>query len=149
MANMTDGYWIAAFANYLLAGASAPAVTITTPLHLRLMTAVSSGSPANNNGSNGTEMTTEYGYTALGASMGSSPTFTSVTSTALAQMTNSTAVSWGATGTWPTINGIEIWDTEATPKRILQGGITPITGVVSGDTVQFPVAAIAANPADW
>jgi hypothetical protein len=116
------------------------AFTVTPPFHLRLMTAQGS------NSSNGTEMTTEFGYTLLGATLGT--TFCAAPSGGT--QSNSNSVSWSATGTWPTITAIEIWDTAGTPLRWLQGSLTSsITGVVNGDTVQFASAAVTLNMSAW
>jgi hypothetical protein len=112
------------------------------------MTAMGSGN-GNVSGSNGTELSAS-GYTALGSTMGSSPTFGTFSNTSPAAVSNNTAISWSATGTWSTVNGIEIWDTAATPLRFMQGTVTsPISGVINGDTVQFAAGSITANPAAW
>lgn len=116
------------------------AFTITPPFHLRLMTAQGS------NSSNGTEMGTGNGYTAGGATLGT--TFCAAPSSG--STSNSNSVSWSATGTWSTITAIEVWDTAGTPLRWLQGALSSnITGVVNGDTVQFAAAAITANASAW
>ena len=117
-------------------------IVITTPYHLRLMTAQGS----NTAGSNGTEMPTEFGYTLLGQTLGT--TFCAAPSAGV--QSNSNAVSWTATGTWPTITAIEIWDTAGTALRWLQGALTSsITGVVNGDTVQFAAGSITINASAW
>lgn len=149
MANMTDqtrvNWILSAFFTASVTATFTPgtgggsALVISPPYHLRLMTT------AGSNTSNGTEMTTQYGYTALGATLGT--TFCATASGG--QQTNSNAVSWSATGTWPTINGIEIWDTAGTPLRWLQGSITAISGVVNGDTVQFAASAVGVNASQW
>jgi hypothetical protein len=114
----------------------------TPPYHLRLMTAQGS----NTAGSNGTEMPTEFGYTLLGQTLGT--TFCAAPSAGV--QSNSNAVSWTATGTWPTITAIEIWDTAGTALRWLQGTLTSsITGVVNGDTVQFAAGSITINASAW
>jgi hypothetical protein len=114
----------------------------TPPYHLRLMTAQGS----NTAGSNGTEMPTEFGYTLLGQTLGT--TFCAAPSAGV--QSNSNAVSWTATGTWPTITAIEIWDTAGTALRWLQGALTSsITGVVNGDTVQFAAGSITINASAW
>jgi hypothetical protein len=58
-------------------------------------------------------------------------------------------VSWSATGTWQTVNAIEIWDSAGTPLRWLQGSITAITGVVNGDTVSFAIGSLTINASQW
>ena len=117
MANMTDQNRV----NSIIQGLFTSSTTFTTtpgtgggsayivtpPYHLRLMSAQGS------NTSNGTELTTTGGYTAGGATLGS--TFCGAPSGG--SMTNSNLVSWSATGTWATVVAIEIWDTAATPDR--------------------------------
>ena len=114
-------------------------IVITPPYFLRLMSA------AGSNTANGTELSTTGGYTAGGSSLGT--TFCAAPSGGT--MSNSNLVSWAATGTWATVNGIEIWDHAGTPLRWLQGAITAITGVVNGDTVQFAVGSITINSSQW
>jgi len=115
------------------------ALVITPPYKLRLM------STAGSNTANGTELTTTGGYTAGGSSLGT--TFCAAPSGGT--QSNSNAVSWSATGTWATVNGIEIWDSAGTPLRWLQGAITAITGVVNGDTVSFAIGSITINASQW
>jgi hypothetical protein len=121
------------------------AFTITPPLRLHLFTAV--GTEA----ASGTEMTTEFGYTsgypAGGGTLGSS----AFGAPASGVQTNNNAVSWSATGTWPTITSIEIWDSlAATGTRNLWGNLTSsITGAANGDTVQFAAASISISGALW
>lgn len=115
------------------------ALVISPPYYLRLMSAVGS------NTANGTELTTTGGYTAGGASLGT----TFCAAPTAGTQSNSNLVSWNATGTWATVTGIEIWDHAGTPLRWLQGSITSITGVVNGDTVQFAIASISINAGSW
>jgi len=120
------------------------AFTCTPPFRLRLMTAQGT------NSSNGTEMTTEFGYTTAPGSTANSLGTTFCAAPSGGTQSNSNSVSWSATGTWPTITAIEIWDTAGTPLRWLQGALTSsITGVVNGDTVQFAAAAITVNASSW
>lgn len=149
MANMTDQarvnvllqalFTASATATFTPGTGGGSAFIITPPYHLRLMSA------AGSNTSNGTELTTTGGYTAGGASLGT--TFCAAPSGGT--MSNSNLVSWTATGTWATVVGIEIWDTAGTPLRWLQGSITSITGVVNGDTVSFAIASITVNSSQW
>jgi hypothetical protein len=119
------------------------AFTVTPPFHLRLMTAQGS------NTVNGTEMPTEFGYTAGSVASNSLGT-TFCAAPSGGTQSNSNAVTWTATGTWPTITAIEVWDAAGTPLRWLQGTLTSsITGVVNGDTVQFAAAAITCNASSW
>jgi hypothetical protein len=120
-------------------GTGGGSVAITPPYYLRLM------GTAGSNTANGTELSGSAGYSTGGASMGSSAFGTPSGGSA----SNSNTVSWSATGTWGTVNGIEIWDSASTKLRWLQGAVTAITGVVSGDTVQFGAASISANASGW
>lgn len=114
------------------------AFVITPPYRLHLMTA------AGSNTANGTEMTTEYGYTSGYPSGGNSLGTSAFGSPSAGVQTNNNTVSWNATGTWPTIPSIEIWDSASTALRWLQGALTSsITGVANGDTVQFAAGAIS------
>ena len=115
---------------------------ISPPYHLRLMTT------AGSNTVNGTEATGSNcpGYTAGGATLGTQ--FCAAPSAAV--QSNANAVTWTVTGTWTTVNGIEVWDTAATPLRWLQGGLTsPLSGVVNGDSVVFSASAISINAQSW
>jgi hypothetical protein len=149
MANMTDqtrvNWMLQAFftasatATFTPGTGGGSALVITPPYKLRLMNVQGS------NASNGTEITGSAGYTAGGSSLGA--TFCAAPSAG--QQTNSNAVSWSATGTWQTVNAIEIWDSAGTPLRWLQGAITAITGVVNGDTVSFAIGSITINASQW
>jgi hypothetical protein len=149
MANMTDqnrvNWMLQAFftasatATFTPGTGGGSALVITPPYKLRLMNAQGS------NTSNGTEITGSAGYTAGGASLGT--TFCAAPSGGT--QSNSNAVSWSATGTWQTVNAIEIWDSAGTPLRWLQGSITAITGVVNGDTVSFAIGSLTINASQW
>jgi hypothetical protein len=145
---MTDTGRTAVVVNYWYANSGTAPPASTPPFHLRLMTAMGAGN-GNVSGSNGTEATGSNcpGYTALGNSMGSSPTFSTFSATSPAAIVNNSAVTWSATGTWTSIPGIEIWDNAGTPLRYMQGTVTSaITGVVNGDSVQFAASSVSANP---
>jgi hypothetical protein len=149
MANMTEQLRVNAILQALFTSSTTFTITpgtgggsafiITPPYKLRLMNAQGS------NASNGTEITTSPGYTAGGNSLGT--TFCAAPSAGT--QSNSNAVSWSATGTWQTVNAIEIWDSAGTPLRWLQGAITAITGVVNGDTVSFAIGSITINSSQW
>ena len=153
MASMTDNARVNAILQALFTSSSTFTITpgtgggsafvITPPYHLRLMTVQGSDN------TNGTEMTTEYGYTAGSVSSNSlGATFCAAPSAGV--QVNSNAVSWNATGTWPASPSIEIWDAAATALRWLQGALTSsITGVANGDTVQFAAGAITLNAGSW
>jgi hypothetical protein len=119
-------------------------LTATPPYALRLM------SVAGSNTANGTECTAVNcpGYVALGSTLGT----TFCAAAASGQQTNSNSVTWSATGTW-TVSppSIEIWDVASGTKlRWLQGPLTSaITGVVSGDSVQFSAGSISTNASTW
>lgn len=150
MANMTDQGRTNTFLNFAFAAGSI--MTVTAPYHLRLMSAMGSGN-GNTSGANGTELTSgnSPGYTALGNTMGSSPTF--ATFSAGASTGNSNAVTWTASGTWTAgVLGIEVWDTAATPLRWLQGTLSTAIGasvVVNSDTVSFAASSIVPNAGAW
>lgn len=106
-------------------------VATTTPTKIRLMTAVGSAT------TNGTELATSGGYTA-GSAGGISVTWAAAASgsdatSAIASVTNMPAT---------TINGIEIWDSNATPKRQELGSLTTPRTTASGDTLSFASGAI-------
>lgn len=153
MASMTDENRVNAIIQALYTSSTTFTITpgtgggsafiITPPYHLRLMTAQGS------NTSNGTEMTTEFGYTSGSVTSNSLGT-TFCAAPSAGTQSNSNAVSWSATGIWPTITAVEVWDAAGTPLRWLQGSLASnITGVVNGDTVQFAAAAVTLNAASW
>lgn len=151
MANMTDTAQVAKFINYMFANAGSITTTITTPLKLRLMTAMGS-SPANQNGHNGTELTTATGYTTGGSALSASnaAAFGTFSGTSPAAVTNINAVSWSVGSSWSTVVGVEIWDSTGTPVRMAQGTLTSnITGATNGDTVQFASGAISLDATSW
>lgn len=115
---------------------------ITPPYRLRLMTT------AGSNTVNGTEATGSNcpGYTAGGSSLGTQ--FCAAPSAGI--QSNANSVTWTVTGTWTTVNGIEVWDNAGTPLRWLQGGLaSPLTGVVNGDSVVFAAGAVSLNASGW
>lgn len=87
----------------LATGAGGP--TITSPIHMRLMTANGTDSTA------GTELATSGGYTAGGTSIGS------WAAAASGAISSSAAVSWTNMPAC-TLTGMEEWDTSATPQRL-------------------------------
>lgn len=150
MANMTDQArvnWFltavftpSATATFTPASGGGSALVITPPYKLRLMQTMGGSNVTPN-----TELAGGGGYTTGGASLGSSFCATASGGT----MSNSNLVSWSASGTWSTVNGIEVWDSAGTPLRWLQGTITAITGVVNGDTVQFAIGSVTVNASQW
>lgn len=115
-----------ALLNLLLRGT---ALTVTTPMKARLMTANGSDS------ANGTELGTSGGYTALGATI----TFGSVA--ASGSISNTVAVTWTNMPA-TTIVGLEIWDSTGTPVRIWWGALAASKTVASGDTFEFAIGAV-------
>lgn len=121
------------------AGTGGTTQTVTVPFKLRLYTTTGTETAT------GTELSAS-GYTAGGSTLGT--VFAGTVSGGA--FSNANAVSWSATGTWTTVTGIEVWDSGGTPVRYLWGALTSsITGVVSGDTVQFAIASITVNAATW
>lgn len=112
--------------NLLLRGT---ALTITTPMKARLMTANGSDS------ANGTELGTSGGYTAGGATI----TFGSAASAG--SISNTVAVTWTNMPA-TTIVGLEIWDSTGSPVRIWWGALASSKTVASGDTFEFAISAV-------
>lgn len=151
LTGMTDQTLVNALLSNLLRGTAAatwnPAggtsLTITPPLHLRLFQVAGTESAT------GTEQTGTNGYVTGGSTLGA-PSANVLASGATA---NTNQVQWTATGTWANgTYGIEIWDTSATPVRILWGALTSAIApnvVVSGDTVTFAAGAITISGATW
>lgn len=106
-------------------------VASTAPMHIRYMTAVGSAT------ANGTELVTSGGYTSgTGA-----PTATYAAAATGSQATNAIVSTTNMPAT--TINGIEVWDSNATPKRQELGNLTAAKTTASGDTLSFASAAIS------
>jgi hypothetical protein len=138
----------AAFSSTATGGSLTPATgggsgfAISPPYHLRLMT-VAGSNTVNGTEANGTNCP---GYTALGSTLGTQ--FCAAPSAGA--QSNSNPVTWNATGTWTTVNGVEVWDTAAAPLRWLQGTLgNPVTGVVNGDSVQFAAGSVILNASGW
>lgn len=112
--------------NLLLRGT---ALTVTTPMKARLMTANGSDS------ANGTELGTSGGYTAGGATItfGSAASAGSISNTAAVTWTNMPAT---------TVVGLEIWDSTGTPVRIWWGALAASKTTASGDTFEFAIGAV-------
>lgn len=112
--------------NLLLRGT---ALTVTTPMKARLMTANGSDS------ANGTELGTSGGYTAGGATItfGSAAASGSISNTAAVTWTNMPAT---------TVVGLEIWDSTGTPVRIWWGALAASKTTASGDTFEFAIGAV-------
>lgn len=119
-------------------------LSITIPFNLRLM------GTAGSDTANGTQLSAGSGYSTGGVVMGTSSAANFTISNSVISSAN--AQSWTATGTWATVNGIEIWDSSGTAQRMLQSGnstFNAITGIASGDTVTFAAAAITYDGTAW
>ena len=120
-------------------GTGGTAFAITLPFKLKLM------STAGTEAATGTELSSSPGYTAGGSSLGS--VFAGTVSGG--SFTNANAVSWTATGTWSTVNGVEVYDSAGTPVRHLWGTVSAISGITTSDTVQFPAGSVTVNASNW
>lgn len=106
-------------------------VASTAPIRVRYMTAVGSATV------NGTELATSGGYTSgVGAPSSSwaAASGGSQATSAIVSTTNMPAT---------TINGIETWDSNGTPKRQELGNLTVPKTTASGDTLSFAIGAIS------
>lgn len=135
---------ITANATYTPPAGGGSAKTFTVPYKLRLMTI-----NAADTASAGTEATAvnNGGYTVGGIGMGT-PAFAVP---AAGSTHNVNAVSYTATSAQTAnITGVEVWDSSATPQRMLLGSITPISGVATSDTVQFAATTgVVADASAW
>ena len=116
------------FSNKLLDSSVGTAFTApTTPIHCRLMTANGT------NTTNGTELATSGGYTSgTGA-----PTVTFAAASAGSKASNAAVTVTNMPAT--TINGVELWDSSGTPKRLWWGPLTAAKTTNAGDT--FTIAS--------
>jgi hypothetical protein len=148
MANMTDQARVNAILQIIfltsttvtLTGGTGGGTIVTTPPYkLRLMQTMGGSNVTNN-----TEQTGTNGYTTGGNSMGA----TAFGTPAAGVILNANAVTWTASGAWPAVLGIEVWDSAGTPLRWLQGAITSVT-LANGNTLTFAVGSISASAAAW
>lgn len=102
------------------------AYTVTTPIKLRLMTANGSDS------SNGTEVT-GGSYASQTITFGAASGGT-ITNDATINFTNMPAA---------TVVGIELWDSNGTPKRLAYGALSANKTTAAGDTLQFAISSIS------
>ena len=105
-------------------------VATTGPIRGRLMTANGSA------GSNGTEVVNAGGSTYASQDVGAA-----ITSVAALPVTNSAAVTW-ANLPAATIVGLELWDSNGTPKRKWFGGLAASKTVALGDSLTLPPGAL-------
>lgn len=115
--------------------------TVTVPFKLRLY------GTAGSETATGTELSTANGYTAGGVAQTTASPLAGTVSGAI--FSNASVFTWTFTGTISTVNGIEIWDSSGTPVRHLWGSVTAITGLASGDTLQYPAGSVTANASNW
>ena len=115
-----------AILNLLLRGT---ALTVTTPIKARLMTANGSDAAA------GTELGTSGGYTALGQTI----TFGSVA--AAGSIANTVACTWTNMPV-ATVVGLELWDSTGTPVRLWWGALSAPKTTASGDTFEFAIGDV-------
>lgn len=106
-------------------------VATTTPVRLRQMTTQGSAT------ANGTELATSGGYTSGAGAP--SLTFAAASTTTGQAASNSAVTITNMPAT--TINAVEVWDSNATPKRQAQGSITAKT-TASGDTLSYASGAV-------
>lgn len=126
MSNNLDQTIANAICTALTGGA---ALSVTAPIKLRLTSTTPTATAA------GTEITAGGGYTAGGVTTAGAWGTASGGS-----ITNSAAaVSWTNMPA-ATINGCELWDSSATPKRIAWAALTKTTS--SGDTLTFATSQL-------
>jgi hypothetical protein len=101
------------------------AYSVTTPIKLALMTANGSESAP------GTEVTGgSYARQTIAFDAASS-----------GSITNNAAISFTGMPSC-TVVGIELWDSDSSPKRLAYGPLTASRTVTSGDTVQFASSSV-------
>lgn len=110
------------------------ALTITTPINLRLFTVTSTATAV------GTEVSTSGGYTAGGSNI----TFGAATAATPAVSSNTGAVSWTNMPA-VTVNGVDMRDSTGTPKNIEFGALTSAKTTASGDTLTFAIGAVTSS----
>ena len=108
-------------------------VATTAPLKLRLIATNGTQAAA------GTEITAGGGYVAGGSAI----TFTAATAQTGANSGQAANAAWTQTNMpATTVNGIELWDSAATPVRKGWGALTTAKTTAAGDTLSFPAASI-------
>jgi hypothetical protein len=106
------------------------ALTITTPIKLRLFSTTSTATAV------GTELSTASGYTAGGTSI----TFSTATAATPSVSANSGIVQWTNMPA-VTVNGVDTVDSTGTPIKIEFGALTAAKTTALGDTLSFAVSA--------
>lgn len=118
--------------NQVAASLGKAAYTATTaPIRGRLMTANGTAS------SNGTEVVNSGGSTYASQDVGAA-----ITSFSALPITNSAAVTWTNLPT-ATITGLELWDSNATPKRKWFGALAASKAVALGDSLTIAASALS------
>lgn len=103
----------------------------TAPVRGRLMTANGTST------TNGTEVANSGGSTYASQDVG-----TAVTSFSALPITNSAPITWTNLPT-STINGLELWDSAATPKRKWFGALAAAKSVTLGDSLSIAAGALS------
>lgn len=103
----------------------------TAPVRGRLMTANGTAT------TNGTEVANAGGSTYASQDVG-----TAITSFAALPITNSAAITWTNLPT-TTVTGLELWDSNATPKRKWFGALAAAKAVVLGDSLSIAASALS------
>jgi hypothetical protein len=132
-------------ASVFTAGTGGATISIVLPFRLHLFSAAGSETGT------GTELTTANGYTGgFNASGGVSLGTVFAGTVTGGSFTNANAATWSSiTGAWATVLGVEVYDSTATAVRHLWGTVSAISGITTGDTVQFPASSITANASNW
>ncbi len=111
-------------------------VATTTPIRCRLMTANGSAT-----GGVGTELATSGGYTA--GTTAPAITYTTAASTTAGGATIANTSQWQVTNMpAATIVGVELWDSNATARRLAWGALTATKTTNSGDTFTITAGAL-------
>lgn len=106
-------------------------VATTAPIRGRLMTVNGTAS------SNGTEVANSGGSTYASQDVGAA-----ITSVAALPVTNSAAVTWTNLPT-TTVAGLELWDSNGTPKRKWFGALAASKSVVLGDSLTIAASSLS------
>ncbi len=124
-------------ATNVLNGTFIPAsyVAITSPIKIKQMSVTSSESAA------GTELSGS-GFTAGGLAIAwdapvvATGTYSATISNQALTITNAPA---------GTVNGIDLVDSNATPRRLMWGALTTARTLAAGDTLSYPAASVVAR----
>lgn len=118
--------------NMVAASLGKAAYTATTaPVRGRLMSANGTGSSA------GTELVNSGGSTYASQDVG-----TAITSFAALPITNSSPITWTNLPA-ATVNGLELWDSNGTPKRKWYGALAAAKTVALGDSLSIAAGGLS------